>query len=76
MSESSNASPETWGTPESHWPFPRPVASPTPEDRARFATLTADQRVEWLLQMLRLLEMQFGHLVQAPSTNPPHRSQA
>jgi hypothetical protein len=66
MSESSNASAETWGTPESHWPFPRPVASPTEEDRARFAALTADQRVQWLLQMLRLLEVQFGHLVRTP----------
>jgi hypothetical protein len=65
MSESSNAS-ETWGTPESHWPFPRPVAEPTPEDRARFAALTPDQRLQWLLQILRLLELQFGHLVQPP----------
>ena len=68
MSESSKSSPETtWGTPESHWPFPRPVAAPTDEDRARFAALTPAQRVEWLVMMLRLLEMQFGHLVQAPA---------
>jgi hypothetical protein len=71
MSESSNASSEIWGTPESHWPFPRPVAAPTPEDRARFATLTPDQRVEWLLQVLRLLEVQFGHLVRAPASHLP-----
>ncbi len=70
MCGSWNALPEqTWGTPESHWPFPRPVATPTDEDRARFAALTPDQRVRWLLQMLALLERQFGHLV-AP---PPHR---
>jgi hypothetical protein len=60
---------ETWGTPESHWPFPRPVAEPTAEDRGRFASLTPDQRVQWLLQVLRLLELQFGHLVRLPS--PP-----
>jgi hypothetical protein len=76
MSESSSSSPETWGTPESHWPFPRPVASPTPEDRERFAALTAEQRVQWLLQVLRLLEVQFGHLVRAPSSDPPDRGQA
>lgn len=73
MSESSNALAETWGMPESHWPFPRPVAAPTPEDRARFAALTAQQRVEWLLQILRLLEVQFGHLVQAPSSRAVER---
>jgi len=65
MTENSNSAPEpTWGTPETYWPFPRPVASPTPEDRARFVALTPDQRVRWLLQALRLLEMQFGHLVE------------
>jgi hypothetical protein len=70
MSESSNASPKTWGTPASHWPFPRPVAEPTPEDRACFAALTAEQRVQWLLQILHLLEIQFGHLVQPPAAAP------
>jgi hypothetical protein len=67
MSESSSGCPErTWGTPESHWPFPRPVAAPTEEDRERFAALTPEQRVEWMLMVLRLLEMQFGHLAQSP----------
>ena len=71
MSKSSNDSPEqTWGTPESYWPFPRPVAEPTPEDRERFAALTPEQRWEWLLMMLRLLERQFGHLVQPPQGPP------
>lgn len=57
----------TWGTPESHWPFPRPVAPIEPEERERFQALTPDQRVRWLLMMLRLLEKQFGHLVQPPA---------
>jgi hypothetical protein len=71
MSKSSNDSPpKTWGTPESYWPFPRPVAEPTPEDRARFAALTVEQRWEWLLMMHRLLEKQFGHLIQAPGSTP------
>lgn len=64
MSESSSASatetPKTWGTPESYWPFPRPVAPPTEEDRARAQALTPDERVRWLLSVLRLLEIQFG----------------
>lgn len=73
MSESSSGCPEqTWGTPESHWPFPRPVAAPTDEDRERFAALTPDQRVEWLLMMLRLLEMQFGHPAQPPRGTAPN----
>ncbi|MDP9120548.1 MAG: hypothetical protein M3O15_04140 [Acidobacteriota bacterium] len=77
MSESSSGSPEmTWGTPESHWPFPRPVAAPTDEDRARFAALTPEQRGEWLLMMLRLLELQFGHLVRPPFSRPPGEPQA
>jgi len=74
MSESSKSSespkpPPTWGTPESHWPFPRPLAEPTDEDRARFRALTPGQRVEWLVMMLRLLEKQFGHLVK-PGRDP------
>ena len=64
MSASSNDSDNlSWGTPESHWPFPRPVAAPEPEDRERFQALTPSQRVEWLVMMLRLLDVQFGHLV-------------
>lgn len=64
MSESSKNSPDlSWGTPESYWPFPRPLAEPEPEDRARFQALTPAQRIEWLVMMLRLLEVQFGHLV-------------
>lgn len=70
MSESSKNSPElSWGTPESYWPFPRPLAEPEPEDRARFLALTPAQRIEWLVMMLRLLEVQFGHLVQ-PMVRP------
>lgn len=74
MSESSNASApvvKTWGTPESHWPFPRPVAPPTEEDRARALALSPDQRVQWLLTVLRLLEIQFGHRI--PRPQPPER---
>jgi hypothetical protein len=67
MSESSNDSVDpkakTWGTPESYWPFPRPVAPPTDEDRARAAALTPEERIRWNLMMLRLLEIQFGHLM-------------
>jgi hypothetical protein len=67
MSESWKGSAEpSWGTPEGHWPFPRPVAPPEPEDRRRFQALTPSQRVEWLVMMVRLLETQFGHLLQAP----------
>lgn len=67
MSKSSSTSIETtWGTPESHWPFRRPVAEIEPEERERFRALTPDQRVRWLLMMLRLLEKQFGHLVENP----------
>ena len=70
MSESSKNSPElSWGTPESYWPFPRPLAEPEPEDRARFLALTPAQRIEWLVMILRLLEVQFGHLVQ-PMARP------
>jgi hypothetical protein len=64
MSESSkDLNSVAWGTPESYWPFPRPVVEPEPEDRARFQALTPSQRIEWLVMMLRLLEEQFGHLV-------------
>jgi hypothetical protein len=67
MSESWKSSTEpSWGTPESHWPFPRPVARPEPEDRDRFTALTPSQRVEWLVMLLGLLEKQFGHLVEFP----------
>lgn len=64
MSESLKDSNKTsWGTPESYWPFPRPLAEPEPEDRARFQALTPSQRIEWLVMMLGHLEMQFGHLI-------------
>lgn len=67
MSESSKNFPDSsWGTPGSYWPFPRPLAEPEPEDRARFLALTPAQRIEWLVMMLRLLEVQFGHLVKNP----------
>ena len=62
MSESSKNFPDSsWGTPESYWSFPRPLAEP--EDRARFLALTPGQRIEWLVTILRHLEVQFGHLV-------------
>lgn len=71
MSKSSSDSPEkTWGTPESYWPFSRPVAEPTPEDRERFAALTVEQRWEWMIMMIRLLEQQFGHLMAGPPARP------
>lgn len=64
MSENSkNSHNVSWGTPESYWPFPRPLSEPEPEDRARFQALTPSQRLEWLVMMLRHLEMQFGDLV-------------
>jgi hypothetical protein len=45
MSKSLKNSPDlSWDTPESYWPFPRPLAEAEP-------------------MMLRLLEVQFGHLV-------------
>lgn len=53
----------SWGTPESYWPFPRPVVKLEPEDRAHFQALTPGQRIEWLVMMLRLLEAQFRHWV-------------
>lgn len=52
--------------PESYWPFPRPVAPPTDEDRARAAALTPEERIQWNLTMLKLLEIQFGHLMPKP----------
>jgi hypothetical protein len=61
MSESSKS--VSWGTPESYWPFPRPVVESDPEDRVRFQALTPSQRLEWLVMVLRLLEEQLGHLV-------------
>jgi len=64
MSESSKNFPESsWGTPESYWPFPHPVVELEREDRARYLALTPGQRIEWLVTILRLLEVQFGHLV-------------
>lgn len=68
MSESSRNFHRTssWGTPESYWPFPRPIAEPEPEDRERFQALTPAQRIEWLVTMLRLLEIQFGGRVKPP----------
>jgi len=75
MSKNSSDSPEkTWGTPESYWPFPRPVAEPTPEDRERFAALTVEQRWEWMIMMIRLLEQQFGHLIGGPPARPEPRT--
>jgi hypothetical protein len=64
MSENSKNFPDlSWGTPESYWPFPRPVVELESEDRVRFLALTPGQRIEWLVMILRLLEVQFGHLV-------------
>jgi hypothetical protein len=64
MSENSKNFPDlSWGTPESYWPLPRPLAEPEPEDRARLLALTPGQRIEWLVMILRHLEVQFGHLV-------------
>ncbi len=64
MSESTKNFPESSsGTPESYWPFPRPVVELEPEDLARFLALTPGQRIQWLVTILRLLEVQFGHLI-------------
>jgi hypothetical protein len=69
MPESAKDGPDLhWGTPESYWPFPRPLVELESEDRARFQALTPGQRVEWLVMMLRLLEVQFGHLVKPKSS--------
>jgi hypothetical protein len=50
---------ESWGTPESHFPFKIHTAKIEDSDIAWARTLTAQQRIEWLLMMQGLLIKQF-----------------
>lgn len=50
---------ESWGTPESYWPFPRYTSPLSKEDLEHSRTLTPSQRVEWAVMMHRLLTVQF-----------------